>query len=206
MNIAILIKKIVKYKEKPLNKDINIDCIGGGNPIVNVGMHTYINSAKLYCWKPGYKLLIGNYCSLAENISFILGGEHDINWASTYPFIERWGIDSLKNKITMKCKGDINIESDVWIGHGVTILSGSKIGVGSVIGAGAVVRGAIPPYSIAVGVPAKVIKKRFSDDVCDELINSKWWTLKKENLISIIKYIDDPIMFIKAIKTIDEKN
>ncbi|MCX7595635.1 MAG: acyltransferase, partial [Fischerella sp.] len=67
------------------------------------------------------------------------------------------------------CKGII-IEDDCWLGHGVTVLDGVTIGKGSVIGAGAVVTKDIPPYSVAVGIPAKVVKSRISDEL---LINSK---------------------------------
>jgi acetyltransferase-like isoleucine patch superfamily enzyme len=204
--VLMLLNRLFCINRKSLLVDVNIDKIGGGNPIVAVGMHSYVNSAKLYCWKSGHELSIGNYCSLAENISFILGGEHDTNWVSTYPFIEKWKIENMDTKVTKKSKGNIHIESDVWIGHGAIILSGTTIGVGSVIGAGAVVRGNIPPYSIAVGMPAKVIKKRFSDEICFELLSTKWWTFNKEKLMSIIQYIDNPVTFINAIKEIDGYN
>jgi len=79
-------------------------------------------------------------------------------------------------KYDIVSKGDIIIEDDVWIGSNSVILSGVKIGRGSIIGAGSVVTKNIPAYSIAVGNPAKVIKKRFSEQIINELEEIKWWS------------------------------
>ncbi|BCO27356.1 2,3,4,5-tetrahydropyridine-2,6-dicarboxylate N-acetyltransferase [Rhodoferax lithotrophicus] len=191
------LKKFGFKKEK--SNDINIKLIGGGRPTITINEHTYINKANLYCWRTGLKLEIGSYCSFAENVDFILGGEHDTEWVSTFPFIERWQLSELKSKVTPKSRGDITIGNDVWIGHGVTILSGSTIGTGSIIGAGATVRGNIPPYSIAVGLPARVIKRRFSTEICESLLKSKWWLLPQNKLKDFVIYMDDPIIFLREL-------
>ena len=191
--------------ESALNsRNLNIQFIGGGQPTIDIGKETYINGSRLFCWKPGFRLTIGNYCSIADGVEFILGGEHDLNWVSTYPFIERWGVNELKHKITTKCRGDISIGSDVWIGHGAIILSGTNIGDGAVIGAGAVVRGDIPQYSIAVGVPAKVIKKRFSESIANQLSNTRWWALDKNALSNYLDHLDDPEEFIREMNARNE--
>lgn len=108
-------------------------------------------------------LEIGNFCSIADNVHFLLAGEHDYTLVSTFPFRrfrpEKRILDESSSK------GRIIVEDDVWIGFGVTILSGVHIGRGAVIAAGAVVAADIPPYAIAGGVPAKVLKNRFGDDV-----------------------------------------
>lgn len=171
--------------------------IGGGSPTVTVGDYTYINDAKLYCWRKGFNLIIGNYCSVAADVDIILGGEHDKEWVSTYPFFEKWGLEELRGQATSKCRGDIVVGSDVWIGHGVTILSGSTIGVGAIIAAGAVVRGVIPAYSIAAGVPARVIKARFSDEISQGLLATEWWNLTKDELMPYVQYLNDPEEFIR---------
>ena len=119
-------------------------------------------------------LKIGSFCAIAAEVKFLVGGEHRIDWVTTYPFnaiLEEF--DSIKGHPT--AKGDIVIGNDVWIGYGATILSGVKIGSGSVIGARAVVTKDIPPYSIAVGSPIKVAKKRFDDEIIDKLLKIKWW-------------------------------
>lgn len=120
-------------------------------------------------------LTIGKFCSLAD-VKIVLGSEHRIDWVSTYPF------NTLSKKFSYikghpSTKGDIIIGNDVWIATGVTILSGVTIGDGAVIGANSLVTKDVPAYYIAGGVPAKVIKPRFSSDIINELINIKWWDL-----------------------------
>lgn len=110
-------------------------------------------------------LFIGSYCSISNCSKFLLGGEHNFNYISTYPILE------MQRKISAKTKGPIIIHDDVWICDNVLILSGVEIGQGAVIGAGAVVANNIPPYAIAVGNPAKVIKYRFEEDVVKKLIS-----------------------------------
>lgn len=196
-------KKILKLKsylrrffgKSFAKQDGKLKLVGGGNPFVSIANNTYINSATLYCWKDTPSLVIGSYCSIAEGVVFILGGDHDLDWVSTYPFIEHWKLNK-SCKPTIKVRGDIVIGSDVWIGHGVTILSGTTIGVGAVIGAGAVVRGEVPPYAIAVGVPAKVIKKRFDEEICTLLEKSQWWLLPKELIKELVIYMDNPLSFL----------
>jgi acetyltransferase-like isoleucine patch superfamily enzyme len=173
-------------------RDLRLELIGGGKPLVSIASFSYINSAILYCWKDSPSLVICEYCSIAEDVSIILGGDHDLDWVSTYPFIERWGLTSLKTKATREVRGDIIIGSDVWIGHGVAVLSGTTIGVGEVIGAGVVVRGHIPPYSIAAGVLSKFLKRRFDDEICMALEESQWWLLPKEAIKELVAYMDNP--------------
>jgi len=110
---------------------------------------------------------IGNYCSIANNVN-IGQGEHDISEISTSAvfYHNPW------ERLTV---GDVIIGHDVWIGVGVTVLRGVKIGNGAVIGANAVVTRDVPPYAVAVGVPAKVIKFRFSPEKIKEILETQWW-------------------------------
>jgi acetyltransferase-like isoleucine patch superfamily enzyme len=184
------------------SRELGIEIIGGGSPNISVGNESYINGLKLYCWKQGYSFSIGNYCSVADDVTVLLGGEHDLDWVSTFPFIERWNIDGLDHIKTKKCRGDIVIENDVWIGHGVTILSGTKIGTGSVVGAGSVVRGEVPPYSVVVGVPAKIVRRRFSDSVCDELLSTMWWEKTRYELEPLLPKMSVPSEFIREFNSV----
>ena len=123
------------------------------------------------------KLIIGKYCSIAEKVTFLLGGNHRVDWISTYPFSEfqvTWPNASglVGHPAT---RGDINVGNDVWIGHGATILSGIRIGDGAVIGAGSVVSKDVAPYSIVAGNPAKEIRARFSANEIEKLLQIKWW-------------------------------
>ena len=79
-------------------------------------------------------------------------------------------------------KGDIVIGNDVWIGYEAVILAGVTIGDGAVIGARAVVTKDIPPYTIVGGVPAKPIRKRFTQETIDLLLNIKWWNWPEERI------------------------
>ncbi len=113
------------------------------------------------------KLYIGNYCSIAKNVWFILGNEHKLDSLTSYPLkVKRFGYahEALS-------KGDIVVNDDVWIGLNAIICSGVTIGQGAVVGAGAVVTKDVPPYAIVGGVPAKVIHYRFSEAVIKKLVS-----------------------------------
>lgn len=132
--------------------------------IVNVGKGSYgeLNIKSFNSVKE--KISIGNYVSIAENVVFLLGGNHNYNYFSTYPFkFYR------KGEIEAETKGQITINDDVWIGYNSTILSGIEIGQGAVIAAGSIVTKDVLPYSIVAGNPAKLIKYRFNSDEIDRL-------------------------------------
>lgn len=86
-----------------------------------------------------------------------------------------WGLDVKNITTAWDNKGDIVIGNDVWIGFEAVILSGVTIGDGAIIGTRAVVTKDVPPYTIVGGIPAKPIRKRFSDDVMSELLKLQWW-------------------------------
>lgn len=94
------------------------------------------------------KCIIGNFCSIAPDVKFMISSEHPLQYISTYPFKTKYGFHGESDAIS---KGDIIVEDDVWIGEGVRILSGVKIGQGAVIGTGAVVTHDIPPYAVCGG-------------------------------------------------------
>jgi acetyltransferase-like isoleucine patch superfamily enzyme len=112
------------------------------------------------------KLIIGSYCSFADVI-FMLGLDHELHHISTYPFKAKIVNPGSLEAIS---KGNITIDDDVWIGFRSTIMSGVHIGQGAVVAAGAVVTKDVPPYAIVGGVPAKVIKYRFSPEVIELLL------------------------------------
>lgn len=100
------------------------------------------------------RLKIGNFCFIADKVVFLLGGEHNYNRISSFPFKKYYF-----NEVDATNNGDIIIEDDVWIGYDSLILSGVKIGKGSIIGARSIVTKDVPPYSVYIG--NKVIKKDF---------------------------------------------
>mgnify|MGYP000337294047 CR=1 FL=1 len=113
------------------------------------------------------KLKIGSFCSIAEEVVFLLGADHKINSISTYPFDYYF---SKNLKLQAISKGDIIIGDDVWIGQRSTIMSGIMVGQGAVIAAGSLVTKNVPPYAIVGGVPAKIIKYRFDSKMINELL------------------------------------
>lgn len=138
-------------------------------------------------------LTIGKFCSIACKAKFLMtSGNHTMKSLSTYTFpifYEEWGLDVSHITEAWDNKGDIIIGNDVWIGYDAVIMSGVKIGDGAIIGTRAVVTNDVPPYTIVGGIPAKVIKKRFSDDIISELLNIKWWDWPYEKIQANIQYI-----------------
>lgn len=126
------------------------------------------------------KLFIGNYCSIANECTFLLGGEHNYNKISTYPFKAKY-----MNEGESRTNGDIIIEDDVWIGYGSTILSGVKIGQGAIIGAKSIVAKDIPPYAIYAG--NKIVKSRFSEEIISKLLKLDFNNLDENKIIKNIE-------------------
>ena len=139
------------------------------------------------------KLIIGKFCSIACGAKFLFtSANHTQTSLSTYPFpifFEEWGLDVQNITSAWDNKGDIVIGNDVWIGYETVILSGVTIGDGAIIGSRAVVTKDVPPYTIVGGVPAKTIRKRFSDDDIEALQKMKWWDWPIEQIQAHISEI-----------------
>lgn len=134
------------------------------------------------------KLEIGKFCSIGSGASFILAGNqgHNHKWISAYPFSPEVFSNA---KDGFEIKGDTIIGNDVWIGTEAIIMPGVKIGDGAVIGTRAVVTKDIEPYTVVGGNPAKVIKKRFSDEEIGKLLEIKWWNWNVEKINEALPYI-----------------
>lgn len=144
---------------------------------------------------------IGSFCSFSDHV-FIGGAEHPLEWVSTSPVFEGIEHSGPKKKFShfmLPEHKQTIIGSDVWIGHNVSIKAGVTVGTGAVIGTGAVVTKDVPPYAIVAGVPAKVIRYRFSADIINALLKSEWWTLSDDDLLSVVPHITDPEVFIDKI-------
>ena len=174
---------------------------------MNVGRHTYATGLTIKAFPSfnAHKITIGAFCSFAEGITIIAGGEHFYRRFTTFPInllitvqeLQRRFKDSespISNDDVRQCedknlpwhegsKGDITIGNDVWIGYGATILSGVTIGDGAVIGARSVVTSDIEPCTIVAGNPAKFIKNRFDPDTQEKWIASQWWSWNDDSVL-----------------------
>lgn len=168
------------------------------NPNIEIGDYTMYNdfvndpgefekNNVLYHYPINHdKLIIGKFCSIACGVKFLFNSaNHTLASLSTYPFplfFEEWGLEKQNVAESWDNKGGIIIGNDVWIGFEAVILAGVTIGDGAIIGTQAVVTKDVPPYTIAGGIPAKPIKKRFDEDTISDLLHIKWWNWPKEKI------------------------
>jgi len=141
-----------------------------------VGRHSYVPPACVHVYAgDSVKVTIGKWCSLASNVEIIPGGNHRIDTVTTYPVQRRFGLEGMEQAGQPWSKGDVVIGNDVWIGRGAKILGGLSIGDGAVVAAWSVVTRSVPPYAIVAGVPARMIRQRFSDEIIESLLRIRWW-------------------------------
>ena len=164
------------------------------NPDIIVGDFTYIADSEFeshvthfYEWN-GDRLIIGKFCQIASGVEFVMNGaNHQMNSVSTFPFftLEGWDAEAPAAD-DMPLKGDMVIGNDVWIGQNAVILPGVHIGDGAIIGANCVVGCDIEPYTVAVGNPARILRKRFDDELTDLLLKFRWWDKSIEEINALI--------------------
>ena len=164
------------------------------NPNIIVGDFTYIADSEfeshvmhLYEWN-GDKLIIGKFCQIAAGVEFVMNGaNHQMNAVSTFPFytLEGWTMDP-PDASHLPLKGDTVIGNDVWIGQNAVILPGVQIGDGAIIGANSIVGSNVDPYTIVAGNPAKILRKRFDDEMICLLLKFRWWDKSIEEIDSLI--------------------
>ena len=162
--------------------------------ILTLGTRSYINGLSLWI---GYtkwngQALIGRFCSLSHELLFLVGRNHNYKAITTSSQLP------IRPKTRSKNPQQIIIGHDVWIGHGATILGGVKIGNGAVIGANAVVAKDIPPYAIAVGNPARVIKYRFDEETIKKMLAVKWWNWSLEKIADNFPLMNDVEKFLET--------
>lgn len=176
MNVLYLISKIIKKVHIPAIKNSKIDktsrvCSASEVTESKIGRYSYIGN---YCSVVSAE--IGNFCSIADNC-IIGGANHAVNWVSTSPVFHN-GRNIMKKNFSVHSfepYKKTTIGNDVWIGSNCLIKGGITIGNGAIIGMGSVVTKSVGEYEIWAGTPAKLIKKRFSDDTIEKLQLCKWW-------------------------------
>ena len=164
------------------------------NPNITVGDFTYIADSDFeshvthfYPWSRD-RLVIGKFCQIAAGVEFVMNGaNHQMNAVSTFPFytLEGWSMDPPPSS-EMPLRGDTVIGNDVWIGQNAVILPGVHIGDGAIIGANSVVGSNVAPYTVVVGNPAKLLRRRFDEELTDLMLAWKWWDRPVEEIDSLI--------------------
>lgn len=168
---------------------------------VHVGQGTY-GQLNVYNYNRDVTLSIGNFCSIASEVMFILNADHRLDTVSSFPFKAKL---LQSDKFEGLSKGNILVGDDVWIGYRATILSGVTIGQGAVIAAGAVVADDVAPYSIVGGVPAKTIKFRFRPEMVQTLLNLDFSKLTTEMVRENISSLYQPLTSAEQIKWFPRK-
>ena len=162
---------------------------------ISLGRYSYVARNTLI-----QNTTIGSFCSISEGCNIGMPS-HPAYYASTSPVFLS-GNNYLKQNFAAieyeDCPRTI-IGHDVWIGANAQIKSGISIGNGAIIGAGAVVTKDVPSYAIVGGIPAKVIKYRFSETVCDEIKKLAWWDMPVERLKMIANCFDSPEKLVAVI-------
>lgn len=177
------------------------------NKYIKWGRHSYGNPEILSQGGAEY-VEIGNFCSIASRVKFLLGGQHRMGGVTTFPCHcvlgesgDRWGekYDEAERKKNgskpHKERGTTIVGNDVWIGHSAYILPGITIGDGAVIGTKSVVTKDVPPYAIVGGNPAKIIRYRFNEEIIEKFLKIKWWDWSDEKIYENRQYFDNVTLF-----------
>lgn len=183
VNLGFFINKFLRLINRPALRNCQIDKtakVGTGSNCIGVtmGRYSYMGKNNSVC-----NASIGSFCSIASYCA-IGGGAHPLDMVSTSPVFYKGKNIFRKNfgNITKEINRPVLIGNDVWIGEGVFINDGISIGDGVVIGAHSVVTHDIPAYAVVAGVPARVIRYRFSEEEIQTLLAMKWWDWPEELL------------------------
>lgn len=182
------------------------------NPNIIVGDFTYYGGADFESRVThhydfiGDRLIIGRFCQIAAGVTFVMNGaNHRMNAATTFPFNIFPGWEQAAPPLEeLPLKGDTVVGNDVWIGQNAVILPGVHIGDGAIIGLNSVVGSDVPPYAVVAGNPAKMIRRRFDDELIGLLLRLRWWDRDVEGVKALIPLLStsDPERLRAGIKTL----
>lgn len=159
-----------------------------------IGKHTYIQKKSTV-----FNARIGNFCSIATQVS-IGPGKHYMNGVSLHPVFylkDTPLIRTFAAANAYEASAVTHIGHDVWIGERAVILDGVTIGNGAIVAAGAVVNRDVPPYAIVGGVPARVIRMRFPEEIITGLEQIKWWEWPDDKLMQQHPTFKDAAAFVQ---------
>ena len=143
----------------------------------------------------GDHLVIGKFCQIASGAKFIMGpANHRISSATTYPFNMfggAWRENTPDHMSQLPRKGDTIVGNDVWFGRECVVMPGVKIGDGAIIAAYSVVAKDVQPYTVFGGNPARLLKRRFDDELTALLLKLKWLDFEPEKLLEYLPLLCD---------------
>ena len=153
-------------------------------PWYDIGEFTYFSpTLSLNAWRPGERIVIGRFCSIGEHVVIATGGQRRTDLAALFPFDEG----------AYRTTRDTTIGNDVWVGMHSMVLGGVSVGDGAVVASGAVVMSDVPPFAVAVGNPARVVRYRFSDEVVRRLLRIAWWDWPLEQIAANREWFLQPV-------------
>lgn len=179
--------------------------IGAGTVLFN----TYLGYGSYVCDESNVSnCKIGRFCSVSNNV-LRASGKHPIDFVTTHPAfyskehpcgLSYVGTDKFKETVYLEKAYQVQIGNDVWIGTGAILLDGVTIGNGAIVAAGAVVNKDVPPYAVVGGVPAKIIKYRFSEEIVKKLEESRWWEKEESWLLKNAEKFSNIEIFLKSVE------
>lgn len=201
MKLSYYFAKLVKKIHIPAVKNSDISkkakvCPGAHIVSSEVGKYSYIGN-----FSTVINSEIGCFCSIADYCE-VGSMSHPLDWVSTSPVMHSGKNCLNKNFSNKKYNDSVHtvIENDVWIGVGAKIKAGVRISTGAVIGMGSILTKDVGPYEIWAGNPARLIRKRFEDEIIEKLLNSNWWTWDDKRISEHADIFDDPQKFCEVFK------
>lgn len=164
--------------------------------VATVGDFSYgLEVSRVLQWEPGQFVEVGKFTSIAPQVTFIAGGNHNLDWFTTYPFAEEFNaifpVRGDRKGHPRKPSG-IKIGNDVWIGFGSTIMDGVVVGDGAVIAANSHVIKSVPSYAIVGGNPARFVRYRFDEEIVAKLMEIRWWNWEVECISQVCDLLCSP--------------
>lgn len=181
------IRRLFRKLFRPNHRKLARLKLGAWAERFEVGRGTY-GDPRIMHWGEPATLKVGAFCSIADGVTIFLGGNHRVDWITTYPFTT-FRESALGITGHPATRGNVEIGNDVWIAAGVTILSGVKVGNGAVIGAHSVVTKDIPAYGVVAGNPARFIRLRFTQSEIADLEKVAWWDWPDSELDVVMPYL-----------------
>ena len=191
-----LSRRLLLRVKRALGIHLKPEAISALYPEYNIGRESY-GPIRIINFGDNSEFRMGNYCSVAEGVTVLLGGAHRADWVTTYPFcVTERSLRAVPGHPASR--GPVVVGNDVWLGFQALVLSGVTIGDGAVVAARALVTRDVPPYAIVGGTPARVLRFRFDQSIIARLLALQWWNWPHDRIVAAERQLmsDDVIGFL----------